>query len=214
MKRRMPPIAARFRSRVAEAVKLAEIGEVAKQEASAGSQTRRNLHHARLELLYELAYLRIFISWESMLEECFLRYLCGYQSVVGVAVLPPGAAFQPTLGAAEAAVLGKSSFKLWHNPVHVVDRAQRFFSSSPIETVLLSNLSRLEELAAVRHRIAHSHADARQKFDSATISLAGRRYRGGRAGAFLRDTDVATLPPRRWVQQLGHELQGLAAQIS
>ena len=210
----MPPVAARFRARVAEAVKLSEIGEVAKEEAPAGSQTRRNLHHARLELLYELAYLRIFISWETLLEECFLRYLCGYQSHAGMAVLLPGGAFSATLAAAEAAVLGGKSYKLWHNPTTVVDRARKFFSTSPIESVLFSNLSRLEELASIRHRIAHSHADARQKFDTATMSIAGRRYRGGRAGAFLRDTDISALPPQRWVRQLGHELQGLAAQIA
>src|SRR5712672_2619521 len=36
----------------------------------------------KLELLYELAYLRFFIQWEVFLEQSFLRYLCGYSSSV------------------------------------------------------------------------------------------------------------------------------------
>ena len=32
-----------------------------------------------LELSYELAYLRIFGFWESFLEQCFVRLLCGYE---------------------------------------------------------------------------------------------------------------------------------------
>ena len=214
MVRNMPGLAAEFRDRVAAAVRLAEIGEVARAEASPGSQTRHNLHPARLELLYEMAYLRIFVSWEAFLEQAFFRYLCGYSSAAGTAVPAAGKTFETTIAAAEAAVLGGNRFVLWHNPSKVVTRASRFFASSPIQTVVLSNTSRLENFAAIRHRITHTQSDARKNFDAATMTIAGKRYGGSRAGAFLRDTNPGTTPAQRWVEQLGQELEKLALQIA
>lgn len=125
-----------------------------------------------------------------------------------------GRSFETTIASAEATVLGGRDYVLWHNPNTVVNRANRFFASSPIETVLLSNISRLENFAAVRHRITHSQSDARTKFDAATTAIAGKRYGGSRAGSFLRDTDPSTSPSLRWVEQLGNELQSLAMQIA
>lgn len=78
----MPGLGAEFRDRVTAAIRLAEIGEIARAEALPKSLTRRNLHPVRLELLYEMAYLRIFVSWETLLEQTFFRYLCGYTSTV------------------------------------------------------------------------------------------------------------------------------------
>jgi hypothetical protein len=214
MPRAMPGLEAEFRARVSEAIRLAEIGEVARAEARAGSQTRQNLHPARLELLYELAYLRMFVSWEAFLEQTFLRYLCGYASKVGVAVPAAGTSFAPTLASAETTVLAGRRYVLWHNPSTVVERARQFFTGSVFETVILSNTARLDQFAAVRHRITHSQSDSRRRFDAATMMIAGTRYKGGRAGAFLRDVDRSIMPPVRRVEHLGRELQGLAAQIA
>jgi hypothetical protein len=214
MPKTMPRLADDFRRRVAAATRLAEIGEVARAEAAIGSQTRKDLHYARLELLYELAYLRIFVGWEIFLEQTFFRYLCGYTSTVGFAVPATGKTFEATIASAETAVLGGKPFVLWHNPHIVVSRAANFFDSSPIQTVVASHASQLQQLAAVRHRITHSQSDARIKFDAATILIAGKRYNGSRAGAFLRDTDISAITPVRWLEQLGHELQNLASQIA
>jgi hypothetical protein len=210
----MPSLEAEFRERVSTAIRLAEIGEIAKAEAQVGSETRRHFHYTRLELLYEMAYLRIFVSWEAFLEQAFLRYLCGYKSKIGMATPATGQSFATTLASAEAAVLGGKAYRLWHNPNEVVKRASKFFGSSPIQSVVLSNTARLEQFAAVRHRITHSQTDARNKFDAATMTIAGKRYAGARAGSFLRDVDPNTASNLRWVELLGLELQGLAAQIA
>jgi hypothetical protein len=214
MARQMPGLEAEFRTRVAEAIRLAQIGEVARAESVVGSDTRKNLHHSRIELLYELAYLRIFSAWEAFLEQTFFRYLCGYTSRAGTAIALAGTSFSTTLGAAELRVLSGRDYVLWHSPSKVVQRSQRFFQSCPLEIVLQSNISRLEALASIRHRITHSQNDARKKFDTATMSLAGKRYRGSRPGAFLRDYDVSLTPQVRWLEELGHELMSLAIQIA
>ena len=210
----MPGLEAYFRRRVSEATRLAEIGEIARAEARAGSQTSKNLHHNRIELLYEMAFLRTFVWWESFIEQTFIRYLAGYTSKIGIAVALGGVSYSPTVGHAEARILGSRDYALWHNPSVVVRRSQKFFSSSPVETVLMSNMARLEALASIRHRIAHSNNDARRKFDAATMALGGKRYRGSRAGSFLRDFYTNSTLPVRWLDQLGTELQNLAAQIA
>jgi hypothetical protein len=209
----MPDLAAELGERFDEALKLAEIGEDARLEATRGSRTRVNLHPSRLEALYELAYLRVFVGWEAFLEQAFLRYLCGYLSTRGAATLIAGATYAPTLASAEKALLGGNRYALWHNPAGVVKRCQKFFSASPIEAVVNSNLARLTDFAAVRHRITHAHGDTRKNFDVATMNFAGGRYRGGRPGAFLRDRDTSHMPQIRWLERLTNELGGLAAQI-
>jgi hypothetical protein len=210
----MPDFVGDFRRKTEEALKLAEAGEVARLEANAGSRTRELLHPVRVEALYELAYLRVFVGWEAFLEEVFLRFLCGYTSPRGNPVPVAGFTFLRTLVQAQQAVLGGNRFVLWHNPQRVITRAQRFFATSSIEAIVLSNLARLEALAAVRHRITHAQDDARSKFDLATMSLSGRRYAGSRPGLFLRDQDPAAVPPSRWLTSLANELNNLARQVA
>src|SRR5712692_4511628 len=153
MPRSMPPFAGWFQQRVTEALALAQAGDLA-GASPIGTAVRLEWHVARVELLYELAYLRMFIEWESMLEQTFFRYLCGYVSPRGV--FPPvGPNFQRTLPLAEATVLGTNTHLLWHNPDAVIARARRFLVSCPHESVIASNRARLVDLAAVRHRIAH-----------------------------------------------------------
>lgn len=210
----MPDLRGELQRRSLEALALAEIGEIARLEALAGSRTKTQLHAYRLEALYEMAYLRIFVSWESFLEQAFLRFLCGYTSVHGAATLLPGTNFLANLAQAETAVLGGNTYVLWHNPTKVVNRCRRFFHTSTIESIVASNTARLEAFAAIRHRIAHAQSDAKQKFDSATMLLVGRRYRGARPGAFLRDRDTSVSPPERWLDRLSQELLNLSQQVT
>jgi hypothetical protein len=206
-------LAAQFRQSVNDAIDLAQIGETAKAEALRTSQTFRNLHPVRLEALYELAYLRIFVSWEVFIEEAFLRYLCGYHSSRGITpTLIQGVSFSTSLATAEARILGNQAYVLWHNPQRVVARASTYFQISEIGTTVASYQADLENLAAVRHRISHGQDDARNKFDAATIALAAKRYRGSRPGAFLRDF-ASHAPPVRWLEKLGNDLIAVAGQI-
>ena len=212
MPRPMPPFARRFKQRVTEPLALAQAGDMA-AASPFGSPIRREWHVARVELLYEFAYLRMFIEWEMFLEQTFLRYLCGYVSAHGT-VTPKAGVICTTLRSAQIAVLQGKSFVLWHNPTEVMDRARTLLTGCPHEIVLSSCVARLRDLASVRHRIAHGQEDAKRKFDIATTNIAGRRYRGARPGRFLRDWDRSVAPPRRWLEDLGLELENLAQQIA
>jgi hypothetical protein len=202
----MPPLATELRREVVNSLDLATAAETIRGEPDWGL--------ARIELLYEFAFLRVFLGWEQYLEKTFLRYLCGYQSTLGVCTPVPGTVPFPTLATDEAALLGARQYVLWHKPSTVITRARQFWSASFHELVVQSNQPRLEYMASVRHRIVHAQDDAIRNFDQATMALAGRRYRGARPGRFLRDWNIGVSPQERWLVTLSNELASLSAQIS
>lgn len=211
MPRRMPRLDVDFSAEVSRAVGLAEAGVRIRAASPASSVARRELTIARLEALYEVAFLRVFLVWETFLEQSFYRYLCGYVSGLGACTLinPAYAA----IAAAEATVLGTNDFVSWANATKVVRRAQRHMTGSFHELVLLSDLTRLGYFTAVRNRIAHPSQFARNEFDVATRALALHRYPGSSAGRFLRDRAVAGPVPKTWLEVIADELVALARQI-
>lgn len=211
--RALPALDASLRSQVDAAVAIARAGETARLALPVGSPAWRELHVPRLELLYELAFLRVFVEWEIFLEQTLIRLMCGYVAKSAPTVLKAGAVYAKSIAAAQTALLGKRHYLLWHDPSKVVARAAGRFTTSSFQAVIASNTSRLEHFAAVRHRVAHGQADARANFDVATMQLNARRYRGARAGQFLRDWDTAASPQIRWLESIANELCSLAAQM-
>lgn len=199
-----------FEQRVDNAVDLALAGEQARVHLppmSGGSGFRV----ARLEYLYELSYLRMFVAWESFLEQTFYRYMCGSVSArFGQQTMVAGRYFRST-AAAEAAVLAGQAYKLWHNPGHVAGRVAGFVVNGQHERLMSSASVRIGHMASLRHRIAHDQKDGAVKCDAATMFFAGRRYPAARPGRFLRDWDA---PGRRQLERMKDELIGLSRQIA
>ena len=213
MPRRMPRLDLVFSGEADKALALARAGELIRATAGPGSIAARELYPARLESIYELSYLKVFVRWEDFLEASFLRYMCGCQSRHGQATLAGGAHYYPSLAAAQAALLGSQQYVLWHGPRTVLTRVRRHVLNGTHEAVIAAAQARLSDFAAIRHRIAHGQSDARNKFDLATMSLAGRRYPGARAGRFLRDWDSTITPPLRWLESIIRTLTALAGSI-
>jgi hypothetical protein len=194
---------------------IVSAGEISR--LSSVTTIRKEWSATRLEALYELAYLRLFAAWETYLEAIFYRSLCGFTSSAGQEQLIRGAYFS-SIAAAEADVLGGNAYALWHNPQRVIDRCKRYIKSGvgcPCvqEVTITSNLTRLEHLAATRHRIVHDQKDAKNKFDLATLHIAGRTYLASRPGKFLRDYDTSKSPQQRWLEVAVTELSSLMAQM-
>lgn len=217
-------------------LKLATHAQVALSIVSAGETMRSHggalgLEHwsiSKLESLYELAFLRVFAAWEMCQEAVFFRALCGFSTSAGQETLapimpglPPHLSYYPTLQSAETGIIPTHRrFLLWHDPNDVIKRCRRFIRSAPhgpavLETTITSDLARLEQLSAVRHRIVHTHQqDARNNFDKVTRALAaGRTYDASRPGKFLRDFDSVTGHPKRWLHALTEGLVALATQL-
>lgn len=211
----MPPLVAAFQQRVDDALALSEAGEIARTHASSTSSVKAVLTTRRLEALYEMAFLRAFVSWEVFLEGALTRYLCGYVSAHGPLPVAPGKAYAATLTDAEVLILDGRSHRLWHNPNDVIKRCRKHFAlGCHYESVLSSATARLQEMANVRHRVAHGQKDALKKFDAATLYFVGRHYPAASAGRFLRDWVPGKSPPERWISELAKELVGLASQIA
>lgn len=205
----MPPLNREFQAACDRACELAAAGEQVRTLSGAA----QHITVPRLEYLYEIAYLRVFIAWESFLEESFVRYMCGFRNASGPVQRAAGAAYFATIQAARAALYGGQQFLLWHSAPKVVNRSKTHFQTGPHETVIHSSQTKVEWFSNVRHRVAHGQDDAQQKFDAATMQLAGRRYPGSRVGRFLRDSDTNKTPPLRWLESIANDLAALANQV-
>jgi len=208
----MPALAQHFRVACDDASRLAVAGEQIRVKGD--SQIRSEMTVSRLEYLYEIAFLRMFLAWETFLEESFVRYMCGCCGLVGQPQTAVSGAYSPSISHARAVLHGNQHYLLWHSPAKVAARSKMTFVNGLHEVVLASNQSRIDCFASVRHRIAHAQLDARNKFDSATMNLAGRRYPASRVGRFLRDSDPSQPLPTRWIDAIANELVALAQQVA
>lgn len=215
MARTLDAVCTQFLSSIAKPLQLPVAAELVRISAPIGSAGRRAFNATKIESIYELAYLRMFGLWERFLEDAFYRLLCGYTAGGNVIPFTPSACRSKTLADAETQVLGGRPYKLWHNPQHVVGRSKQFFVSGPHEIVLSSALTRISQLADIRHHIAHATADTQRKYHLATMSIAGARF-GIRAGRFLRSRTVApaTGIQVRWLDLLADDLSSFARQFN
>jgi hypothetical protein len=188
----MPSLATNFGYIADRTVAFTAALEYVRRSSNLGSLGRAELTPARLELAYEIAFLRIFAEWETLLEEVTVRHMCGYTSSMYAPTFPPGIAVATTINAARITLLGGNRFVLWHDTGRNLRRVGRLLVGCPVETVTLSARTWLDDISAIRHRVAHRSDDARINFDSATLHLAAQRFRGSSAGNFLRSQDPST----------------------
>lgn len=215
MPRPMPRYDLQLRAQSTVIQQIVVAGEVSRDRWSSG---RRYWTRSNLESLYELAYMRVFGFWEITLEAALLRSVCGYASRYGQETVTPG--YCPSLHLAKCTVYGTNRhgqtrpFLLWHDPSDVIARCNRHITSGKQASALASFKTLLEHYGAIRHRIAHDHQqDARSKFDSACLAIAGRTYHGSRAGSLLREWNPVSNPPERRLDTIINHLVGLTSQF-
>jgi hypothetical protein len=213
MARLLPRLDRSFSNEVTRLLDLAEGGENVRSRAQPRALIQQYWYPARIESLYELVYLKIWIEWEFFLEESLLRYMCGYNSRYGVMARVGGLPHYPTIAAAQAALLGAHHHLLWHSPTAVVNRARGHLVNSQHELVLNAAQVIVGHCAAVRHHVAHGQENTRIPFDNATMHFVGRRYSGARVGLFLRDWNTTAVPEVRWIHYLASQLANLASLI-
>lgn len=207
MPRRIPRFDKRLLRQAQLAIGIVRAGEIARR--TGGPVLRREWTLSKLEALYELAFLRLFVAWEVCLEDVFYRTLCGYASSTGQETLVVGT-YYPSLAVAQAAVLPETRrYLLWSDPATVIRRCRQHIASGRQETTIASHQARLAHFASVRHRIVHGQEHARHNFNLATLAIAGRTYLASSPGRFLRDRHAGV----SYLETILSELHGLAGQI-
>jgi hypothetical protein len=220
MPRTMAGLDASFFREVNSALKLAISAETALVQIGRGSRAyHRSMHPTRIEYLYELAFLKMFISWEDFLEQSFLRYMCGHLSARwGKATMKGGKAYCPDLKTANGDMLAAMNPKKpwdyirWGSTKIALDAAKAVLTNSRHQILISAEKTTLDHFGAIRNRIAHGQLDAITKFEATAMHFAKRRF-DGRAGRFLRDFDRTGGRYMPWIMSIGISLKAYASKI-
>lgn len=197
-----------FDRKVTESEQIVSSVEALWQTAPMGSQVRRQIDESQLSALYEMAYLSLFGHWENFIQDCTVRMIAGQgcPSYSPTVVTPPAAR---TLSSARTRVLGGKKFLLWYDPVRSADRIASHVAGSPLESMLRTSATDIQNLSAVRHAIAHQSEDALLSFKTASFLIGGIEY--ATPGELLRSQDHSDpLNPTRWLRKFTNDLRLLA----
>jgi len=138
----------------------------------------------QVELVAELAFLRVFIAWESFLEQSFLRYLVGARSRSGQ--LPAKYVNPKNLDHAQQIVYSGKDYFQWNSASKVVQIAETYFKDGePFKPILQGITAELKEMTTIRNRIAHRSTSAREKFNTLVRKNFGHGIPGMTPGRFL-----------------------------
>jgi hypothetical protein len=144
----------------------------------------RPLKPKELALIAELAYLKVFLSWERFLEQSFLRYLCGCKDKrikMRCFVVFPNLEHASMLVTPEG-----RRYAEWADASTVRERAKRFFKNGePYWSALGQVMQRLDEMRIIRNCIAHQSSHASTRFEGIVRQAIGTVPRGITPGDFL-----------------------------
>ena len=162
-----------------------------------------------MQQIAELACLRMCLAWEIFLEETFVRYMCGATSPSGWG--PVRYVTPKHLDHAREIASGGKDYVSWVVAQQVIDRANLYFEKGdPYTSALLPALLDLDDLRAVRNRIAHSSQSAREKFENMLRRRRGYVPRGMGPGRFV----LGVLPGGvSYLEDTGQRLSALASQV-
>jgi len=138
----------------------------------------------QLERITELSFLRIFIAWESFLEESFIRYLVGAKSPSG---FRPRKYVDPkNLDHATKLIYSGRQYFRWNSPSEITAISEIYFKDGePYKNVIQGAITSLNEMSIIRNRIAHKSIDSKNKFNSFIRRKFGHGIRGMTPGRFL-----------------------------
>lgn len=205
-------LAPRLEARVVESTKFAQAcSDILAHHITVARKV--GINTASLKLSYELAFLRVVLSWEQFLEQCAIEFLMGKSTQSGYAE-PLAQAVSRSRGDANTTLLAGASFVTWANPHKACGALDRVLGSnhavSRMSALLRANVSLLEDIAAIRNRIAHASDASDQAFKAAVIRLSSSPALATSPGHFLRGMDGSSNPPRRYIESLASALISLS----
>lgn len=142
------------------------------------------LNRIQVEIITELAFLRIFIAWEIFLEESFVRYSLGAESPSGYRstrlVVPRN------IGNVLDLIAVGREYAKWNSASEVISRAEAYFKDGePYKNVIQGATTDLNDMNTIRNRVAHKSANTKEKFNNFVRRKIGYGRRGMTPGRFL-----------------------------
>ena len=117
------------------------------------------------DFITDSAYIKIFISWETFLENCFIQYMLGERSILGNEITRY---VQPLHEKhANDLLIGTQRYVDWSNPETVKKLSiLHFASGNPFDVYISSMMSDLFDLKNIRNAAVHLSSTTRQQLDS------------------------------------------------
>lgn len=143
------------------------------------------MHQIQVEIISELAFLRIFIAWEDFLEESFIRYLIGVKSPSGYS---PERFINPSnMKIAKNIISGeRREYIKWNSASEIIARSEIYFKDGePYGSVLQGTATDLDDMNVIRNRITHRSTISKDKFNNFVRKRFGHGIRGMTPGRFL-----------------------------
>jgi hypothetical protein len=182
----LPSILSDYRAKVAVYVQY--IGKAFTQDSSG----KYILTVAEQSFVVDAAFLRIFIAWESFLEDVFVGYLMGYPSSGGR--VAKRCANPLSKGHAHELLIGTQKYVDWANPEIVRKLAQLFFDKGePIGQLVASIQNDLFDLKIVRNAAAHLTSTTGRALDALATRKLGKHSQGVTVSDFLLSIDASSV---------------------
>ena len=119
-------------------------------------------------LLYEAIFLRLYRAYENLLENVFISYLTGEQTIGGVQI---NSHVRPvSRDHARALVTSSQPFLDWTSPQVVIKRAETYIvSGEPVRAAIAGSQSHLLQAKKIRNHIAHNSTESAKEFNSIVV---------------------------------------------
>lgn len=139
----------------------------------------------QVEMITELAFLRVFIAWENFLEESFIRYLVGAKSPSGY--IPKRFVNPSNMEIAKNIISGeRREYIRWNSAGEVISRSEIYFKGGePYGNVLRGAAIDLNDMNVIRNRITHMSTISKAKFNNFVRRRFGHGKRGMTPGRLL-----------------------------
>jgi len=138
----------------------------------------------QLEMIVEMAFLRIFVSWEGFLEGSFIRYATG--AIPPSGYMPNTLIHPQNLRHASGLVRSGRDYVNWNSASEVIRRSSLYFQDGePYRSALEPAIADLDEMNTIRNRIAHKSDIVKNKFNTFIRRKFGHSIHGMTPGRLL-----------------------------
>lgn len=178
---RVTPVLNRFRHNTETSLSLVSA------TSNAGGVGGTGLSRKQVYMIFELSLLKIFVAWELLLEDSFIRYLAGGKSDSGYG--PKRYARPRNLKHAREIVEEGREYADWSSLDVVIRKAEMYFvNGEPFRGVLRSVMTNIQDLKTIRNAIVHMSSYSRTKFRTLVRSKLGHAPKGIVPGRLLSMT--------------------------